>query len=64
MAEYKYEVALARLQEIVKALESGGMSLDDSVKLFEEGARLSKFCNEELRNAEQKITALDDIADE
>ncbi len=61
MSEYTYESAMKRLQEIVKALESGGLPLDDSVKLFEEGAGLAKFCNDELKNAEQKIIALQDI---
>lgn len=62
MSEHTYESAMKRLQEIVKALESGGLPLDTSVKLFEEGARLAKFCNDELKNAEQKIIALQDIS--
>ena len=62
MSELTYESAMKRLQEIVKALENGGLTLDDSVKLFEEGARLAKFCNDELKNAEQKIIALQDIS--
>ncbi len=62
MSELTYESAMKRLQEIVKALENGGLPLDDSVKLFEEGARLAKFCNDELKNAEQKIIALQDIS--
>lgn len=62
MSELTYEGAMKRLQEIVKALENGGLTLDDSVKLFEEGARLAKFCNDELKNAEQKIIALQDIS--
>ena len=61
MSELTYESAMKRLQEIVKALENGGLPLDDSVKLFEEGAGLAKFCNDELKNAEQKIIALQDI---
>ena len=51
-------------KEIVKLLENGGLTLDESVKLFEEGAKLSKFCNDELKNAEQKITALEDISED
>lgn len=61
MNEHTYESAMKRLQEIVKALEGGGLPLDTSVKLFEEGAVLAKFCNDELKNAEQKIIALQDI---
>lgn len=55
-----YEDGIRRLQEIVKALESGGLTLDESVKLFEAGAALSKFCSEELAKAEQKIIFLED----
>ncbi|MBQ9945664.1 MAG: exodeoxyribonuclease VII small subunit [Clostridia bacterium] len=64
VSEYTYESAIKRLQEIVKLLENGGLTLDDSVKLFEEGAGLAKFCNNELKNAEQRIISLDDIGEE
>lgn len=64
MAKKTYETAVKRLQEIVKLLENGGLPLDESVKLFEEGAKLAKFCNDELKNAEQKIISLDDINEE
>jgi len=60
MEELTYEAAMARLSEIVKSLENGGKGLDESVKLFEEGARLSKFCSEKLNNAEQKIISIDE----
>ena len=55
-----YEDGVRRLQEIVKALESGGLTLDESVKLFEAGAALSRFCTEELEKAERKITLLEE----
>ncbi len=61
MSKMTYETAVKRLQEIVKLLENGGLTLEESVKLFEEGAKLAKFCNGELKNAEQKIIALEDI---
>lgn len=61
MTEYTYESALKRLQEIVKLLEAGGKPLEESVKLFEEGATLAKFCENELKNAEQRIISLDEI---
>ena len=61
MSEYTYETSVKRLQEIVKLLENGGLPLEESVKLFEEGARLAKFCNDELNNASQRIIALEDI---
>ncbi len=53
-----YEEALAKLKEIVTRLESGEETLDNSLKLFEEGAKLSSFCYEKLQNAEQKITEI------
>ncbi len=61
MSEHTYESAVKRLQEIVKTLEGGGLPLEDSVKLFEEGARLAKFCENELKNAEKRIVSLEDI---
>lgn len=57
-AKLKFEEAMARLQEIVAKLESGEESLENSMKLFEEGAKLSAHCYETLEKAEQKITEL------
>lgn len=53
-----YEEALSKLKEIVARLENGEETLDNSLKLFEEGAKLSAFCYEKLQNAEQKITEI------
>lgn len=53
-----FESAVTRIEEISKLLEDKNISLDDSIKLFEEGARLSDYCSECLKNAEQKITEL------
>ena len=53
-----FEKAMDRLQELVKILENGEEPLDNSMKLFEEGAKLSTFCYEKLDNAEQKIVKL------
>ncbi|NLM96356.1 MAG: exodeoxyribonuclease VII small subunit [Halanaerobiaceae bacterium] len=50
-----FEEALKKLEETVKALEDGGLSLDKSLELFTEGVQLVKFCNEELNKAEKKI---------
>ena len=55
-----YEEGIRKLQEIVKALESGGLTLDESVKLFEAGAALSRFCSGELDKAERKIVFLEE----
>ena len=53
-----FESAVTRIEEISKLLEDKNISLDDSIKLFEEGTRLSDYCSEWLKNAEQKITEL------
>ena len=60
MQELTYEQAEKRLEEIVNELQKGGQSLDDAVKLFEEGAKLSAFCGKALKEAELKITKLSD----
>ena len=53
-----FETALERLQGVVKKLESGELGLEDSLKQFEEGVRLSKLCQEQLTAAEQKVELL------
>ncbi len=53
-----FEQAMARLEQIVATLESGRCTLDDSMKLFEEGAKLTAFCQKALSSAEQKIIKL------
>ena len=53
-----FEAAIARLEEIVKALESGSAPLDESLSLFEEGVGLVKLCNARLDSAEQKVKIL------
>ena len=54
--ELTYEKAMTRLEEIVSLLEKNDVSLDDSIKLFEEGTMLTAFCSEKLKNAKAKIT--------
>lgn len=56
--EEKFEDKIVKLEEIVAELEKGNLSLDDSVKKFEEGIKISKECNEMLESAEKKITIL------
>ncbi len=53
-----FEAAMARLEEIVRALESGNAPLDVSLGLFEEGVALVKLCNLRLDTAEQKVKLL------
>lgn len=56
--EEKFEVTLERLQGLVRELESGDCSLEDSIKKFEEGMALAKDCQARLNKAEQKIEIL------
>jgi exodeoxyribonuclease VII small subunit len=53
-----FEKKLGRLEEIVAKMESGELALEDSLKLFEEGVKLSRECNEQLTQAEQKVKVL------
>ena len=56
--EITFEQALARLEQIVKALESGNVPLEDLIKLFDEGTNLVKLCTQRLDNAEEKVKLL------
>lgn len=53
-----FEQALKRLEELVGELESGRLSLEESLSRFEEGMRLSKLCQEKLKGVELKIEKL------
>lgn len=53
-----FEAAMARLEEIVRALEGGNTPLDASLALFEEGVALVKLCNNRLDHAEQQVKIL------
>ena len=53
-----FETALKRLEEIVRKLEGGELSLDNALELFEEGIRLSRFCNMTLDQAERRVEIL------
>lgn len=61
--EPTFELALQRLEEIVARLESGELTLDESLALFEEGVRLSRICGARLSEAEQKIEKLIERSD-
>ncbi|MFW6055150.1 MAG: exodeoxyribonuclease VII small subunit [Thermodesulfobacteriota bacterium] len=50
-----FEEQLARLQEIVSALEKGDLPLEEGVTLFQEGSRLAKSCREQLKQAKHKV---------
>ncbi len=54
----RFEAAMARLEEIVHALEAGNLSLDDSLRVFAEGTGLLRFCTRRLEDAERRIEIL------
>jgi len=58
MAKQTFENAMKKLELIVQELESGDQPLEDAVKKFEEGVKLSKFCSEKLDETEKRITIL------
>ncbi|MDY0132229.1 MAG: exodeoxyribonuclease VII small subunit [Desulforegulaceae bacterium] len=58
MAKKTFEESLLKLDEIVNSLENEELNLEDAVKKFEEGIKLSKFCEEKLDEAEEKIMIL------
>jgi len=53
-----FETALKRLEEIVKKLEGGDLTLDSSLELFEEGIQLSRLCHVKLGQAERRVEIL------
>jgi exodeoxyribonuclease VII small subunit len=56
--EMTFEAALKRLEDLVGELESGRLSLEDSLSRFEEGMRLSKLCQQKLKGVELRIEKL------
>jgi exodeoxyribonuclease VII small subunit len=58
MAKKTFESALARLEQITQELESGDLSLEASLKKFDEGIKLTEFCNAKLSEARTKVEIL------
>jgi exodeoxyribonuclease VII small subunit len=58
MAVEKFEQSLKKLEEVVRKLEGGSLSLDDSIKAFEEGVKHAAFCAKKLDEAERKVELL------
>lgn len=58
MAKDKFEEALQKLEDIVRKMEAGDMSLEESLKAFEEGIRLARFCSKKLDEAERRVDIL------
>ena len=53
-----FETALKSLEDIVSQLEAGDLALDRALELFEEGVKISRFCNIRLEEAERKVETL------
>lgn len=58
-----FEEAMSLLEEKIKLLESGTLSLDESISVYEETVGLIKICNEKIENAEQRIRILTEASD-
>jgi exodeoxyribonuclease VII small subunit len=58
MAVEKFETCLKKLEELVRRLEEGSLSLDDSLKAFEEGVKHAAFCSGKLDEAERRVEIL------
>ena len=56
--ELKFEKALERLEKIVQDLEGGNLSLEEALKKYEEGVKLSRTCAQKLEQAESKVEVL------
>lgn len=56
--KFQFEKALAALEKIVEALEGGELTLDEALKQYEEGVRLTRACQAKLKEAEKKIEIL------
>jgi len=58
MAKEKFEEAMAKLEGLVRKMEAGEMTLEESLKAFEEGVRLSRLCAVRLDEAERRVELL------
>ena len=56
--DFNFEKALGHLEEIVSSMENGELTLEDSLKAFEKGIKLTRECQGALRDAEQKVRVL------
>lgn len=63
MKEMKFEDAMIKLEGEVRKLESGNMTLDESIAAFEEAVRLIGVCNKQLDNAERRVRLLTESDD-
>lgn len=61
--EPSFEEIFVELEKIVRTMEAGGLTLEQSLSLFEEGMRLAKLCNNYLNSAELKINQFQQVND-
>lgn len=57
-SEIKLEEAMARLEEVLRALDRDGVDLEEALRLYEEGIKLVRICNDRLGDAERRIKLL------
>ena len=58
MKKKSFEEALAKLEQITKELEEGDLSLEESLKYFDEGVKLAEYCNNKLHDAQKQVEIL------
>jgi len=58
--KFNFNKGLLQLEEIINKMESGELSLEDSLKYFEEGVKIHRQCHTALTDAEQRISVLSD----
>ena len=58
-----FESAIGELETIVKTLEAGDLSLEQSLQLFERGVQLSRFCHTRLEDAERRVEILSETGE-
>ena len=58
MKKKSFEEALSKLERITKELEEGDLSLEESLKYFDEGVKLAEYCNGKLNDAQKKVEIL------
>ena len=64
MTKLTFEKAMEQLEKIVAAMETEALSLEQSLKKFEEGMKLSQYCSQKLEETEKKISLIMGIKDE
>ncbi len=62
--ELTFEEAMSALDHIVEKLEEGDVPLEKAISYYEEGMKLSKLCNDKLKNAQEKMTNIINEQDE